>query len=58
MTLVYNVTDVTFEVDDGSIAAHKALLMASCDVMLGMFSYNFKESVAKVVSILLVICYL
>ena len=43
-------SDVIFQVDDGQVAAHKALLMPRCDVMLGMFSYNFKESSAKVVS--------
>ena len=46
----YFVTDVLFQVDDGSVAAHKALLMARCEVMAGMFSYNFRESSAKVVS--------
>ena len=42
-------TDVLFQVDDGTVAAHRALLMSCCDVMQGMFSYNFKESCAKVV---------
>ncbi|XP_013391291.1 rho-related BTB domain-containing protein 1 [Lingula anatina] len=41
--------DVHFQVDDGLVPAHKALLVSSCDPMLAMFSDNFKESAAKVV---------
>ena len=42
--------DVTFELDDGSVPAHKAILTARCDVMKAMFSGDFRESSAKVVS--------
>lgn len=42
--------DVVFELDDGACAAHKAMLMARCDVMKAMFSGDFRESQAKVVS--------
>ena len=42
--------DVLFQVEDGTVAAHKCLLMARCDVMFGMFSYNFKESSLKLVT--------
>lgn len=42
--------DVIFEVDDGACTAHKALLTARCDVMKAMFSGDFRESQAKVVS--------
>lgn len=42
--------DVIFELDDGACAAHKALLAARCDVMKAMFSGDFRESQAKVVS--------
>ena len=40
-----------FQVDDGVVRAHRALLMVRGDVMYGMFSYNFKESSAKLVRI-------
>lgn len=42
--------DVVFELDDGACAAHKAMLTARCDVMKAMFSGDFRESQAKVVS--------
>lgn len=42
--------DVMFELDDGSVPAHKAILTARCDVMKAMFSGDFRESSAKVVS--------
>lgn len=42
--------DVIFELDDGACAAHKAMLTARCDVMKAMFSGDFRESQAKVVS--------
>lgn len=40
-----------FELDDGSVPAHKAILTARCDVMKAMFSGDFRESSAKVVSV-------
>jgi hypothetical protein len=43
--------DVMFELDDGSVPAHKAILTARCDVMKAMFSGDFRESSAKVVSV-------
>lgn len=43
--------DVMFDLDDGSVPAHKAILTARCDVMKAMFSGDFRESSAKVVSI-------
>lgn len=42
-------TDVTFQVDDGMVHAHKPLLMARCEVMYAMFSDDFLESSAKVI---------
>lgn len=44
--------DVVFELDDGACAAHKPMLAARCDVMKAMFSGDFRESQAKVVSII------
>ncbi|XP_014469538.1 PREDICTED: rho-related BTB domain-containing protein 1 isoform X3 [Dinoponera quadriceps] len=41
--------DVMFELDDGSVPAHKAILTARCDVMKAMFSGDFRESSAKVI---------
>lgn len=43
--------DVVFEVDDGACTAHKAMLTARCDVMKAMFSGDFRESQAKIVSL-------
>lgn len=42
--------DVIFELDDGAYPAHKPMLMARCDMMKAMFSGDFRESQAKVVS--------
>ncbi|XKL61754.1 hypothetical protein PGB90_001587 [Kerria lacca] len=42
-------TDIIFQLDDGIIAAHRALLSARCDVMRAMFSGNFKERSSKVI---------
>lgn len=43
--------DVLFELDDGNLPAHRAILTARCDMMKAMFSGDFRESSAKVVSI-------
>ncbi|XP_067389639.1 rho-related BTB domain-containing protein 2-like [Emydura macquarii macquarii] len=43
--------DVVFLVDDGSVPAHKPLLIAGCDWMLAMFCGNFRESYATEVSL-------
>lgn len=42
--------DVMFQLDDGCLPAHKPLLMARCDMMRAMFSGDFREGSAKVVS--------
>lgn len=44
--------DVVFDLDDGSIPAHRAILTARCDMMKAMFSGDFRESSAKIVSVL------
>ena len=43
--------DVVFKLDDGTCSGHKAILMSRSDVMDAMFSGDFKESSARVVSI-------
>ncbi|CAN7990351.1 unnamed protein product, partial [Ixodes hexagonus] len=42
-------SDVLFQLDDGFCSAHRALLMARCDMMAAMFRGDFRESSAKVV---------
>ena len=42
--------DVVFELEDGQVAAHKAILAARSDVMAAMFSENFLEGAASVVT--------
>uniref|UniRef100_W5MIA1 Rho-related BTB domain-containing protein 1 n=1 Tax=Lepisosteus oculatus TaxID=7918 RepID=W5MIA1_LEPOC len=37
-------TDVTFRMDDGTINAHKPLLISSCDWMAALFGGSFMES--------------
>lgn len=41
---LYLVPDVTFKLDDGSINAHKPLLICSCEWMAAMFGGSFVES--------------
>ncbi|XP_011300320.1 rho-related BTB domain-containing protein 1 isoform X2 [Fopius arisanus] len=41
--------DVVFDLDDGSMPAHRAILTARCDMMKAMFSGDFRESSAKVI---------
>ncbi|XP_066488651.1 rho-related BTB domain-containing protein 2-like [Tiliqua scincoides] len=43
--------DVVFVVDDGSVTAHKPLLLAGCDFMVAMFGGTFWESCAAEVSL-------
>ncbi|XP_060103214.1 rho-related BTB domain-containing protein 2-like [Heteronotia binoei] len=43
--------DVTFVVDDGSLLAHKPLLLSGCDFMVAMFGSTFRESRAAEVSL-------
>ena len=42
---------MVFQLDDGTYAAHRPLLMARCDMFRAMFSGDFVESNAKVVSL-------
>lgn len=42
-------SDIVFELDDGSVKAHRALLVQRSDVMLSMFSCEFREKSAKMV---------
>ena len=39
--------DIQFLLDNGVVNAHRALMMARCDMMQSMFSHNFRESAAK-----------
>ncbi|OXU26125.1 hypothetical protein TSAR_007468 [Trichomalopsis sarcophagae] len=41
--------DVVFDLDDGSLSAHRAILTARCDMMKAMFSGDFRESSAKII---------
>lgn len=45
-----SVADVIFKLDDGTIMAHKPLLISSCDWMAAMFGGPFVESCTKEVS--------
>ena len=45
-----NFPDIKFKVDDGTVAAHKPLLMARCEMMYAMFNDNFIEASADMVS--------
>lgn len=42
-------TDISFELDDGIIKAHRAMLIARCDVMRAMLSGDFREAHADIV---------
>lgn len=42
--------DVTFELDDGHMKAHRAMLVARCDVMRAMLNGDFKEAHSNIVS--------
>ena len=42
--------DVTFELEDGQVPAHKAMLAARSDVMAAMFSDNFLEGRAATIT--------
>lgn len=41
--------DITFELDDGKMKAHRAMLVARCEVMHAMLNGNFAESHAHTV---------
>ncbi|KAK8395203.1 hypothetical protein O3P69_006139 [Scylla paramamosain] len=43
-------SDVMFQLEDGTTAVHRPLLMARCDMMHAMFSGDFRESNAKVIT--------
>jgi len=45
------IVDIVFEVDDGTVRAHRALLTSRSDVMAGMFNNDFMEKSAKLVTI-------
>lgn len=45
-------SDVTFELDDGKMRSHRAMLIARCDMMRAMLNGDFREAHANVVSIL------
>lgn len=47
---LYCIADVVFKLDDGTIMAHKPLLISSCDWMAAMFGGPFVESCTKEVS--------
>lgn len=42
--------DITFELDDGRVKAHRAMLVARCDVMRAMLNGDFREAYAHTVS--------
>lgn len=41
--------DVTFELDDGHVKAHRAMLVARCDVMRAMLNGDFREAHATLI---------
>lgn len=43
-------SDVSFELDDGVVKTHRAILIARCDVMRAMLCGDFREAHANVVS--------
>ncbi|CAL4077252.1 unnamed protein product [Meganyctiphanes norvegica] len=43
-------SDVLFQLEDGTAAVHRPMLMARCDMMHAMFSGDFRESNAKVIT--------
>lgn len=42
-------TDVTFELDDGKMKSHRAILIARCDMMRAMLNGDFREAHAHTV---------
>lgn len=43
-------SDILFELDDGQMRAHRAILIARCDVMRAMLAGDFREAHSNVVS--------
>lgn len=43
--------DITFELDDGHMKAHRAMLVARCDVMKAMLNGDFREAHANLVRV-------
>ncbi|XP_042881840.1 rho-related BTB domain-containing protein 1-like isoform X1 [Penaeus japonicus] len=43
-------SDVLFQLEDGTASVHRPLLMSRCDMMHAMFSGDFRESNAKVIT--------
>lgn len=43
-------TDITFELDEGQMKAHRAVLVSRCDVMRAMLAGDFREAHSSVVS--------
>lgn len=41
--------DVTFDLDDGRIKAHRAILVARCEVMRAMLNGDFREAHTNIV---------
>lgn len=41
--------DVTFQLDDGHIKSHRAMLIARCEVMRAMLHGDFREAHSSVV---------
>lgn len=44
-------SDIIFELDDGQMKAHRAILVARCDVMRAMLTGDFREAHSNVVNI-------
>lgn len=42
-------TDVTFELDDGKMKSHRAMLISRCDMMRAMLNGDFREAHAHTV---------
>lgn len=42
-------SDVIFELDDGQMKSHRAMLIARCDMMRAMLNGDFREAHANIV---------
>lgn len=42
--------DITFELDDGRVRAHRAILVSRCEVMRAMLNGDFREAHAQTVN--------